>query len=239
MLFKFDLHTHSFFSSDGVSAPEDLIAVARKKGLHGLAITDHNSCESVDYLLEKGLMREDGKPVDDFLLLPGVEVTTAEGHLLCLGTKMPDMRGKPASEVCRVIHELGGLAIPPHPYDRFRAGIREAVLDTLEIDAIEVFNAATTLDRHNRRARDFADREGIGMIASSDAHHADVVGSAFTVLELKSLDQASVLAAVPDNHNVVSSYIGWGASLRKTAGFLRSILPGKKSPRRRREMSPK
>ena len=30
-------------------------------------------------------MRQDGQPVDDFLVIPGVEVTTAEGHLLCIG----------------------------------------------------------------------------------------------------------------------------------------------------------
>ena len=30
-------------------------------------------------------MRLDGLPVNDFLVLPGVEVTTADGHLLCIG----------------------------------------------------------------------------------------------------------------------------------------------------------
>ena len=37
------------------------------------------------YLLEKEFMRDDGRPVDDFVIIPGVEVTTAEGHLLCMG----------------------------------------------------------------------------------------------------------------------------------------------------------
>ena len=44
-----------------------------------------------------------------------------------------------------MIHQRGGLAIPPHPYDLFRAGIRFSTLETLPVDAIEVFNAATTL----------------------------------------------------------------------------------------------
>ncbi len=80
MPFKIDLHTHSFFSGDGVSSPEENIAAAKAKGLHGFALTDHNTNEGVTYLLEKGLIREDGLPVDDFLIIPGVEVTTAEGH---------------------------------------------------------------------------------------------------------------------------------------------------------------
>ena len=80
MAFNIDLHTHTFFSGDGVSSPEDNIAAARAKGLHGFAVTDHNTCDAITYLLEKGLMREDGQPVDDFLIIPGQEVTTDEGH---------------------------------------------------------------------------------------------------------------------------------------------------------------
>ena len=156
MAFNVDLHTHTFFSGDGVSSPEENIAAAREKGLHGFAITDHNTCDAITYLLEKGLMREDGQPVDGFLIIPGVEVTTAEGHLLCIGTTLPYLKGKPAREVCEIIHERGGLAIPPHPYDLFRAGIRFPVLETLPIDALEVFNAATTLRRYNRYAFKYA-----------------------------------------------------------------------------------
>ena len=177
MAFNIDLHTHSFFSGDGISSPEDMIAAARAKGLHGIAITDHNTCDAVNYLLQKGLMRLDGLPVDDFLILPGVEVTTADGHLLCIGAELPYLKGKPAREVCDMIHQRGGLAIPPHPYDLFRAGIRFSTLETLSVDAIEVFNAATTLRRYNRYAFKYAQIRGLPMTAASDAHHAAAVGT--------------------------------------------------------------
>src|SRR5436190_21358372 len=103
MPLNFDLHTHSFYYGDGVSSPEDIITAARAKNLHGFCITDHNTCEAVTYLLEKGLMRADGQPVDDFLIIPGVEVTTAEGHLLCIGATLPNspkLKGRRAHEVC-------------------------------------------------------------------------------------------------------------------------------------------
>src|ERR1700743_509686 len=96
MGYNIDLHCHSFFSGDGVSSPEELIATARKKGLHGFALTDHNTSDGCRYLLDKGLVREDGLPVDDFLVIPGVEVTTAEGHLLCLGVILPYLKVKSA-----------------------------------------------------------------------------------------------------------------------------------------------
>src|SRR5438874_830535 len=109
MPLNFDLHTHSFFSGDGVSSPEDLIAAAKAKGLHGIAMTDHNTCDAITYMLEKGLIRIDGQPVDGFLVLPGVEVTTADGHLLCIGAELPYLKGRPAREVCDIIHQRGSL----------------------------------------------------------------------------------------------------------------------------------
>src|SRR5205085_10923604 len=116
MPFNFDLHTHSFFSGDGVTSPEDLIAAAKANGWHGIAMTDHNTCDAVTYMLEKGLMRIDGQPVDDFLVLPGVDVTTADGHLLCIGAELPFMKGKPARVVCEVIHQRRGISLPPPHY---------------------------------------------------------------------------------------------------------------------------
>ena len=89
MPYHIDLHCHSFFSGDGVSSPEALIASARRRGLHGFALTDHNTSDGCRYLIDKGLAREDGLPVDDFLVIPGVEVTTAEGHLLSSAWSCP------------------------------------------------------------------------------------------------------------------------------------------------------
>src|SRR4029078_4430910 len=182
MAFNIDLHCHSWFSGDGVSSPESLIASAKQKGLHGFAMKDHNTSDACRCMLDKGLMREDGQPVDGFLIIPGVEVTTAEGHLLCIGATLPYLKGTPAREVWEIIHERAGLAIPPHPYDLFRAGIRFPVLETLPIDALEVFNAATTLRRSNVYAFKYAQLRGLPMTASSDAHHADAVGTAYTIL---------------------------------------------------------
>src|SRR6266699_4029979 len=216
MPFNIDLHTHSFFSGDGISSPEDLIAAARAKGLHGVAITDHNTCDAINYLLDKGLMRLDGLPVDGFLILPGVEVTTADGHLLCIGETLPYLKGKPAREVCEMIHERGGLAIPPHPYDLFRAGIRFTTLEKLPIDALEVFNAATTLRRYNRYAFRYAQLRGLPMTAASDAHHAAAVGTAYTILNCQELSVNSALTQIVKSNELNQRYLTPRDSMRKT-----------------------
>jgi predicted metal-dependent phosphoesterase TrpH len=216
MAYQIDLHCHSWFSGDGVSAPEALIESARKKGLHGFALTDHNTSDGCRYLLDKGLVREDGLPVDDFLIIPGVEVTTAEGHLLCLGVILPFLKGTPALEVCQRVHALGGLAIPPHPYDLFRAGIRESVLDTLEIDAIEVFNAATTLKRYNRMAFDYATARKLPMTAGSDAHHESAIGTAYTILNTPDFSVKGLLRQITEGTELNQRYLSRKDALRKT-----------------------
>ncbi|HSH40298.1 MAG TPA: PHP domain-containing protein [Chthoniobacterales bacterium] len=216
MPFNIDLHTHTFFSGDGVSSPEENIAAAREKGLHGLAVTDHNTCDAVSYLLDKGLMREDGQPVDGFLVIPGVEVSTDEGHLLCIGTTLRYMKGKPAREVCECIHEQGGLAIPPHPFDLFRAGIRAETLATLPIDALEVFNAATTLRRYNDHALHYAQARGLPMTAASDAHHSAALGTAYTILATNDFSVAGVLAQIVQRNDLSQHYLTPAASFRKS-----------------------
>jgi len=216
MGYKIDLHCHSWFSGDGVSSPESLIAAAREKGLHGFALTDHNTCDGCRYLLDKGLVREDGLPVDDFVVIPGVEVTTAEGHLLCLGVILPYLKGAPAAEVCKAVHASGGIAIPPHPYDLFRAGIREAVLDTLDIDALEVFNAATTLKRYNRMAFDYAASRKLPMTAGSDAHHEAAIGTAYTILHTDNFSVRGLLEQVTRGTELNQQYLRPKDAFRKT-----------------------
>lgn len=217
MSYRIDLHCHSWFSGDGVSSPESLVASARAKGLHGFALTDHNTSDGCRYLIDMGLARADGQPVDGFLVIPGIEVTTAEGHLLCLGVLLPnDLKGTPAAEVCKLVHELGGLAIPPHPYDLFRAGIRQSVLDTLEIDGLEVFNAATTLKRYNRQAFEYATMKKLPMIAGSDAHHEAAIGTAYTILHTDDFSVRGILGQIAKGTELNQRYLSPRDALRKT-----------------------
>ncbi|MHA3770572.1 CehA/McbA family metallohydrolase [Verrucomicrobiota bacterium sgz303538] len=217
MPYHIDLHCHSFFSGDGVSSPEALIASAKKKGLHGFALTDHNTSDGFRYLLDKGLAREDGQPVDDFLIIPGNEVTTAEGHLLCLGVILPNhLKGTPASEICKMVHEMGGITIPPHPYDLFRAGIRQSVLDVLDIDGLEVFNAATTLKRYNKMAFDYAQGRNLPMTAGSDAHHEAAIGTAYTILDTDDFSVRGILDQIPRGTGLAQNYLTAKDALRKT-----------------------
>ncbi len=216
MILNFDLHCHSRFSADGVAEPEEMIAEAKRKGLHGFAITDHNTCACVDYFESKGLLNKEGLPVNDFLIIPGQEITTSEGHLLALGVRLPDLKGIDPVAAVKLIHEAGGLAIPAHPYDFFRAGIREMVMHQLPIDAVEVFNAATSLKKHNRKALEYARRRGLPMTAASDAHDSIALGTAYTILEVEKFTLQDVLKAIVGNSQLSEHYLSPKAALKKT-----------------------
>jgi len=225
---RFDLHMHSFFSLDAANSPEDLIAAAKARGLSGIAITDHDSCEAHEYLRAKGLARENGEAVDGFLVTPGVEVSTAEGHLLCLGTTLPVMAGRPAAEVVKAIHDRGGLAIPSHPYDRWRSGIREAILDKVPFDGLEVFNAAVSNRRYNVQARTYAERRGLSMTASSDAHHASAVGVSRTAFDLETLNLSNLLEALRTGGRPEGEYLSRREAVKKHFGNLFRMLNRRK-----------
>jgi len=215
--YRIDLHCHSRFSSDGVSEPEEMVQAAKERGLHGFAITDHNTSACVDYFLSAGLMREDGQPVDGFLILPGQEITTSAGHLLALGVRLPDLKGIPPNEAMNLIQSAGGLAVPPHPYDNFRAGIRESILRELPLEAIEVFNAAVTFKRANQRSYDYARERKLAMTAGSDAHHVEAIGTACTVLEMEDFSVKGALASIRRGPiGLEQRYMSRTQALRKT-----------------------
>ena len=64
-----DLHTHTNFS-DGSYSPEELVAAAKKIGLHYLGITDHDTVDGVRQLYENGLY-----PGRGINIIPGVELS--------------------------------------------------------------------------------------------------------------------------------------------------------------------
>jgi predicted metal-dependent phosphoesterase TrpH len=110
--------------------------------------------------------------------IPGVEVSTADGHLLGIGLETRPPSGLSFAETVRRVRRAGGLAVVPHPFQRSRHGVpAERITDC---DGIEVFNAHTLTGVRNRQATRFAVRHGYPRFAGSDAHRPGVVGSAYT-----------------------------------------------------------
>ena len=79
--FNADLHVHSFGGShdvkDSTMTVEAIVDAAVSMGIRILAITDHNTDVNVDKSIAYSQ-----KYTGQILVLPGVEITTANGHLL-------------------------------------------------------------------------------------------------------------------------------------------------------------
>lgn len=105
-----DLQSHTYHS-DGKGSPAQLVAKARALNLDFLAITDHNT---ISHHATLGALAG-----DDFLLIPGQEVTTYYGHMNVWGTRRwCDFRSRSEAEMTAIIglaHESGGLCSINHP----------------------------------------------------------------------------------------------------------------------------
>lgn len=182
MKLKLDLHVHTNRSNDAVTSPKQLATICRDRGLDGLAITDHNV-----------LAVDSSKEV---VFLPGIEISTRDGHIIGLGLSEAVPRGLSADETIQRIKELQGVSIIPHPYDLLRSSVRPHNL-AVRPDAIEVINSSSFLHSLTwKRARKFAEKQNYPMTAGSDSHIPETIGRAYTEVESPSKDTASVLAAL-------------------------------------------
>ncbi|MFH1403435.1 MAG: PHP domain-containing protein [Candidatus Altiarchaeota archaeon] len=161
----YELHTHSN-CSDGIPHPDEIVDYAKAIGLSGIAITDHNVIEGSLEALKLASA--------DFTVIPGVEVSSVEGHILALNVRELVPRDMPAGETVERIHSLGGIAIAAHPYDLWRKGVGDLVLN-LDFDAIEVYNGHTF--GNSRNPVEAAGEVGLPMVGGSDAHTLGEIAS--------------------------------------------------------------
>jgi predicted metal-dependent phosphoesterase TrpH len=120
----------------------------------------------------------------DFLLVPGTEVSTRQGHCLALGVTTLIARDQTLEDTLRAIADAGGVGVPSHPY-RLVHGVGEAGLYNAlkELRAIETFNARDNRSGNNRRAAAFAEKNKLGATGGSDAHQIFEIGNAFAAFK--------------------------------------------------------
>jgi predicted metal-dependent phosphoesterase TrpH len=168
----FDLHVHSYYSSDCKSNPKDLIKVAEKKKLTGIAITDHNTT--------KFHKKEQIK--SKLVIIPGVEISTKKGHIIGLGIIEEIPKRLTVVETIEKIEELGGLPVISHPFDFTRKGIGREVYKLSNV-AIESQNASCPFQSFNEKAKQWALKNNLPETGGSDAHRIKDVGMAYTIVE--------------------------------------------------------
>ncbi len=168
---KFDLHVHSSHSGDSKNRIEEVLDACVRKGLSGVAIMDHNSLEGSRYAIS--LKRE------DILVIPGMEISSAKGHILAYNIHEEVPRELGVAETIDLIREQGGIAVAAHPY-RMWSGLGEEVTSTNDFDAIEIHNGRST-HGNNEQAAKLAAKMCRPFTAGSDSHEPSTVGKAYFV----------------------------------------------------------
>lgn len=178
-----DLHLHSTHSPDSSLDPRALARVAKARGLEAVALTDHNAVSGHGAMA--GACKDEG-----LLFIPGIEVTTREGHVLAYGVKTAPKEGLRAIETIEEIHGLGGIASAAHP-ERVYTGLSTAVVRAAKFDAVEAFNSQSAA-HHNAQARKVAEELHLPITGGSDAHSASRVSLGYLAMELhpESIDEA-------------------------------------------------
>ena len=220
-----ELHAHSELSYDGRDPVELLLEQAEAVGLDALAVTDHDEIEAS--LSAAARARE-----HDLVGIPGMEVSSAAGHVLALGVEELVPAGLRFEETLEHIRELGGIAVVPHPFQSSRHGVAAHVTSAqlASADAIEVYNSRLFTGRANRQAERFAEAHDLPMTAGSDAHIAEMVGQAVTEVDAYHRSAEGILDAIREGRtSVVGKRTPWFISVQQFGGGVRrrltSMLP--------------
>ncbi|MCE4625407.1 MAG: PHP domain-containing protein [Desulfurococcales archaeon] len=133
---RIELHTHTT-ASDGALTPIDLIKLAKKKGLDGVAVTDHDTFRGADLALRAARMQEHAP-----LVIPGAEMRTEYGDVLVLCPQPEPGAPKELAELRDWADDRGCILVAAHPFHPGRHSLMSSLKTKLEyFDAIEVWNS--------------------------------------------------------------------------------------------------
>ena len=168
-----DPHCHTF-ASDGMVTPAQLIDAAKGAGLDLIAVTDHDTMDSVRDAQRLGGER-------GIEVVAGQEITTrwpAQTHVMGWFLERPVKRGMSLEDTVDAIHDQGGLAIIPHPFmpvyfGSIQPGMLRRLIEKHAVDGVEtVFTVPIGARRRKLLAEFLAQNsERLGAaVGGSDCH---------------------------------------------------------------------
>ena len=194
-----DLHVHTYpASSCASSSIEDQIKAAKKAGLDGICITDHN------YIWDRREI-ESLRDRFDFLILAGTEITTDQGDILVFGLEKVFGDIVPLDDLSKEVRKGDGFMIAAHPFRGFLIfGINELGLTPEKaaerkvfklVDGIEVLNGRVN-SNENLFTHKVAEICGLPETGGSDAHETKEVGIYATYFEDEIKNEEDLIMAL-------------------------------------------
>ncbi len=170
---RYDLHIHTKYSKCASLDPLDILKIAKKRELDGIAVTDHNTMEGA---LKVSKLNKD----KDFEVVVGSEIKTNLGDVLVY-YQTEEIKEREFPSVLDKIKEQGGFACVAHPcrivpWNKFKG-------DFSKVDCcVETFNSRT-LPFENVRASKIAKKHNLVGLGGSDAHFKFDIGKGYTLFD--------------------------------------------------------
>lgn len=163
------MHMHELtYSTDSFLKLDEIVEIAKKKGLDGICITDHDSMGLKDYAAEYS--SKTGFPI-----FTGIEFYSLQGDILAFGINDYPRERISAQDFINFVRARGGITISAHPFRNNRRGLEEHLDIVRGLDGIEVLNGSTLPDA-TAKAEEYAKKLGLAATGASDCHVPDKVG---------------------------------------------------------------
>ncbi len=180
-----DLHVHSIHSPDGTAAISAILKYAADlTRLDVIAITDHDTMSGVAEAMDLA-------PKYKLEVIPGCEISSAEGHVLALFIDRPVQAGLSLLETVLRVGEQGGLCVAAHPKAKGTSSlsfesIKQALSHPLAaktLVGIEAYNGGLVYTRSNQAVQKASSGMQLAQVGNSDAHILQMlgVGSSFFI----------------------------------------------------------
>jgi predicted metal-dependent phosphoesterase TrpH len=181
-----DLHIHSTYSYDATTTVRAILKQAADVHLDVIAITDHDDVRGA---LEACKLAH----LYGIEVIPGVEVSTKDGHLLALFIEEVPPLGQSLIDTLIFIGKAGGIAIAPHAFNGLPHSLNmESVVGALTnprakavLKGMETYNMGT--QAFDSTAQKLSIYLPLAKIASSDAHVYWAIGAGRTEFEGKTI----------------------------------------------------
>ena len=168
---------HTLHSKDGMQNPHTLFKLMKKKGLRGLAPTEHWRAPTLK-VIER----------DDRFIIPACEYKTTDyGEVIGLFVS-EHIENRTFVEIAEDIRDCNGLVVLPHPrdplrkYTAIRCGLPDDIIEK-HVDLIEGINSRCIINLFNKNAQKLAKGLKKPMTAGSDGHTFLEIGHAKTWLQ--------------------------------------------------------
>lgn len=173
-----DMHLHECtYSSDSKINLEEIVTIARGRGLDAVCITDHDSMGLREYAAEYS-------DRTGFPIFVGIEFFSLQGDITAWGIEdYPGCRVD-AQDFINHVNEAGGFCVSCHPFRNNNRGLEENLRAVKGLHGVEVLNGSTALEA-NRRAFSYCRELGLKTIGASDAHTMGQIGKYATWLPEK------------------------------------------------------